>query len=679
MEFLFSRFKISRLIASTFALGIICLAIICFLSYANMKDSLKGFEKVSQMLVSNNDSGKDTSSILALERVKADLFSLYGATNENMISRHSSLAREDINRISAMVSSSNLADRLDAFIKKCSETNRQIIDLKSRWKKETKELLKQYDLLRKNALEAVDNAELNLIVDGESIYTASANQNEIKTKVEKLLERDYQIVSTLKDIIAQFQEYLLIRAELGSLEAPEYMVPLEEKFKAASARILGLIENLQKLPVDQKVITAITEAHKAITSKLKGLFTIRQTFLEAKAQKGQLVKELATLTKSLDTLSRNLTSTITTAVSNIAAQQREQLDMRLKIMAFILGICVVFAIIFGFSITSFLKKRFDSITAILHTMFSRISTGNFVFDDLKKVKGRDEIASIQNLIFDTVVRIGQILKEVSSGSQQVLETTSHLDVTANNMADAAGQTEDVANDIKELVDVANEYVSRVTSSIEEVNTAIDEVIDHVRNSSADAVNAEKRLNDVKEAASELVTSSEQIGEITKLIGSIAEQTNLLALNATIEAARAGEAGKGFAVVANEVKELAKETGGSVEEIGKIVSEIQSGVKKVSATIDHAASTIAKIAEESGHVEESIESEKSAIDEIRHQAEETVGKTSIIVEKVKQIVGASRNTSELAHEVKDISKVLKGVGDRLHKALSQFNLKGRKAA
>ncbi|NPA94754.1 MAG: methyl-accepting chemotaxis protein [Thermodesulfobacteria bacterium] len=677
MDYLFSRFKISSLIASTFVWGIACLTIICFLSYANMKDSLQGFEKVSQMLVSNSDSGKDTSSILALERIKADLFSLYGANNEKLVAKYLSSAKEDIKSVDALVSASNLKGQLHAFVEESARTNRRIFNLKSKWKGETKTLLNQYASLRKKILEAVDEAEFKLVMDAETI--SSRPQNEIKTGIEKLLNRDYPIVSTLKDLFGQFQEYLLIRAELGSLEAPEYMVPLKGKFKAASARIESLINALEKLPVDKKIISVFKNAHSSLASKLEGLFDIRLAILEAKKKKAQLVQELASITKALDNLSRNLTSTITSAVSNLAAKQQEQLDLRLKIMASILGVCILFAITLGFSITRFLKQRFESITAILHTMFSRISTGNFVFDDLKKVKGKDEIASIQNMIFDTVVRIGQILKEVSSGSHQVLETTSHLDVTANNMANAAGQTEEVANDIKELVDVANEYVSRVTSSIEEVNSAIDEVIEHVRNSSADAVNAEQRLTDVKEAANELVSSSEQIGEITKLIGSIAEQTNLLALNATIEAARAGEAGKGFAVVANEVKELAKETGGSVEEIGKIVSDIQNGVKKVSETIDHASSTIAKIAEESGHVEQSIESEKAAIDEIRHQAEETVGKTSLIVEKVKQIVGASRNTTELAHEVKDISKVLKGVGDRLHKALSQFNLKGRKAA
>ena len=92
----------------------------------------------------------------------------------------------------------------------------------------------------------------------------------------------------------------------------------------------------------------------------------------------------------------------------------------------------------------------------------------------------------------------------------------------------------------------------------------------------------------------LGTSSQQIGEVVRVITTIAEQTNLLALNATIEAARAGEAGKGFAVVASEVKELAVETARATESIGRLVQTIQSDTAGAVGAIEHISGVIASI-------------------------------------------------------------------------------------
>ncbi len=678
---IFSRIRISWLVAATFVFGITALGFICLLSYLNMKDGLKGFDQVASLVISqsqNADQDTDTSAILTLERVKADIFSLYDANEPRLITKVQKRAESDFDAIESIPRAKSVVSGLRQFIKKASEVNIGILDARKRWKAKTKDILQQYAQVRKNILDAVDEAEFNLIMSGDAIARAS-NPKDVKKKTDKLINVDYMAVSTLKNILGHFQDFLLIRAELASVDEPEYMEPLKERFNSAFYKISQLVGGLNGLPIGSKTKTSIKHALDSMKRDVSTMFGLRQDMLAKKAEKNKLMHQMAALSHQLDKISVDISGAITSEVSAIAKQQKEQLNSRLKIMGIVLAVSVFLCLFIGVSLTRFLTKRFEAVARLLNSLFDRISSGNFNFSDLERLKGDDELAHIQNLLFETVVKVGNILKEVSKSSGEVFDKTTKLDKAANSMAISAGRAEEVAVDIQSLAKVTNDYVSKVNSSIEEVNYAIDRVVNHVSSSSADAAEAEVKLTDVKSAVNELVTSSQKIGEITSLIGSIAQQTNLLALNATIEAARAGEAGKGFAVVANEVKELAKETGGSVEEIERIVSEIQDGVRRVSTTIDHASTTIATISQESARVENSIEEERNAIHEITSQAEETKHETEAIVERIKEIVDTSQTTSVLAKEVKSVSENLQSVGTRLREALSRFRLGAQRDA
>ncbi len=174
-----------------------------------------------------------------------------------------------------------------------------------------------------------------------------------------------------------------------------------------------------------------------------------------------------------------------------------------------------------------------------------------------------------------------------------------------------------------------------------VDDKVRETVKVSQKGKADMQNVSQAMRDInnvvvklQHAIDKVGKASEEIMDITGVIGSIAEETNLLSLNASIEAARAGEAGRGFAVVATEIGHLAQTSTESVKNIDRLISEINILVKDAVGQAADSVENISKSSNLVGNALITFDSIFQNIDTVNNLVQQMLEK----VEKVDEVAG-----------------------------------------
>ena len=300
----------------------------------------------------------------------------------------------------------------------------------------------------------------------------------------------------------------------------------------------------------------------------------------------------------------------------------------------------------------------------------------------------DVTGAIADAVNYAVDALRALVVRMDSTSHHLTAFARDAEKRVNQLADASGQQ-------AQEIGVATSAIATMTQSIQKVSRNAASSADVARKSLeisqagartvratiADMGAIREQIQATSKRLKRLGESSQEVGDIMRLMNDIAEQTNILALNASIQTtANQSGAHSGFRRLADEMQQLAQQAAGASRKIDVLIRTMQADTNEVMASMEE---TTAKVVNGSRNAE----SAGAALDEVENvtvglarlianisdassKQADMAGQVSATMQTIQEITS---QTAKYSQETRALVSDLNATAADLRGAIADFNL------
>ncbi len=266
----------------------------------------------------------------------------------------------------------------------------------------------------------------------------------------------------------------------------------------------------------------------------------------------------------------------------------------------------------------------------------------------------DEFSELSTAYNTFSNNLSDLIQQVYLDAQGATKANQTVTNLVNESYQQAEQQKAMSENISDAVTQVSQSVLGIMNASEQVTSTNEKNQVHVKNTSKILLTSQQQIEEITQLLNHfsstvkgLQDNADNVRNILKMVEGFADQTNLLALNAAIEAARAGEAGRGFAVVADEVRTLSAKVGDATQQISSFLNQMETLVGET-----HQEST--NLITESSNMEKSISDTSDIFELMIRDFEENMTAFGVIMESVTSLELQQNNTTGFASEITSLS-------------------------